>query len=272
MQIIDLHNDVITSLTEKQFKKYIRRAEKAGVKSILISVWMTEMPDPLNEIARARRIINNTKTTIKLLLHVEDCHFLTPENVDLFLSFRPFSVGLTWNYDNNLAGGAVEKGQLTQFGREITAKFCAEKIVLDTAHLNRESFFDVLKIAGGNVICTHTCFNAVTAHARNLTDAQIQKIIDIGGIVGVTFVRGFLGGKTINHLCRHIQYFLQNFGEDNLAVGTDFYGAKPLKRLKNYRHFKFLEKKLLQCGVTQSAVNKIFFENAKRLLNSYKTI
>jgi len=268
MGIIDLHNDAITVLALKDFAKHIKKAEKAGVEIVLVSVWTTEMKDPIKTIKRARTIIDVFETHVKLLLHIEDMWFVTEQNIEEVLALKPFSVGLTWNFDNNLAGGALCGGGLSNFGKSVLEKIIESGIEIDLAHLNRRSFDEVSEVLnkqGKRLFCSHTCFDEVCQHPRNLTKEQILKIVDSGGIIGLTLVGEFLigGNATLEDVYSHIKYFVDNFGDDNLAVGTDFYGTENLPSgLEKYRDFKKLSNYLLKKGLSNSTIDKILHKNA----------
>ena len=252
----------------RRFLKHIVGAEKAGAEVILISVWTTKMQNPMQQLQHYRNIIDNTPTRVKLLLHIEDLWFVNKQNTDDLIKLRPFSVGLTWNADNNLAGGANCDGTLKPLGRVVIEKLAASGIIIDLAHLNRPSFYAVatlLTSLNQKLLCTHTCIAEINPHPRNLTPHQVKTIVDSGGLIGITLVGDFLTAKKRATLCdiySHIKYFTENFGEDNLAIGTDFFGTTHLpKGLTKYKHFKRLEKFLS---------DKILHTNAKRFLGSYE--
>jgi len=232
--IFDLHNDIITCVGARRFRRYVKKAQKQSVEGILCSVWTTKMGEPFAQIRRARKIIDETKTDVKLLLHVEDAWFLDLNNVEEFLELKPYSVGLTWNYDNTLAGGAKGTGHLTPLGEKIIEKLIAGGVQIDLAHLNRESFFQVAACVGGALLCTHTCFDEVTPHPRNLTREQVELIVKSGGVVGLTFEKSFCNGDVM----KHFLWFKNNFGINNLGIGTDFFGATVPKELKNYKRVR----------------------------------
>jgi len=250
IHLADLHNDAITKLSQRQFFKYIKSARKIGIETILVSVWTTEMQNPMQQIREYSKLLDEG-----LLLHIEDAWFVNEDNIEELIELRPFSVGLTWNENNNLAGGAYADGGLTPQGIAIIEKLTANGIHIDLAHLNRKSFFQVTKVLKGQkLLCTHTCFDEVHPHPRNLTAKQIQTIVDSGGIIGLTLVRDFLGSGGV---WAHIKYFLENFGEDNLGIGTDFFGTKNLpKGFKKYKHFHRLKKHF-----DETTIAKIFHIN-----------
>jgi microsomal dipeptidase-like Zn-dependent dipeptidase len=230
--IFDLHNDAITKLGRGRFLRYVKKAGKQGLSAMLVSVWTTKLRDPLGAVKRAREIIDGAGTGVRLLLHIEDAGFVDLGNIDAVLACRPFSVGLTWNFDNGLAGGAKGSGQVTDLGREVIGRFRSAGVKIDLAHLNRQSFFEVAEILRGEkLLCTHTCFDAVTPHLRNLTRAQVELIVESGGVVGLTFERSFSRGDVL----AHYRWFLENFGAGNLCIGTDFYGADIPRGFNSYK-------------------------------------
>ena len=228
---IDLHNDAITALKPQEFRRHVMSAETVGIHTIIVSVWATNLKSPMKKIKQYRKQIDSVKSGVTLLLHIEDAWFVDQSNIEELIALRPFSVGLTWNSNNALAGGAYSGGRLTDLGREVVRRLSEGGIVIDLAHLNRQSFYDVVELLRGKkLFCSHTCFDEVHPHARNLDRAQVQTIVDSDGLIGLTLVPEFLGGS----VQRHIDYFIGNFGDRNLAIGTDFYGCDIEPNYTNY--------------------------------------
>lgn len=264
-KIFDLHNDYFLKLKESKKDKYVN---KFSNNNIISAVWTSELDiyQSMREIEKAKCFVNSNKN---LLLGVEDLHFLTYENLDKFLLFRPVYAGLTWNTCNAIAGGVHEGGNLTNFGKKVVNLFEKNNIKIDTAHLNEESFMDISKVTIKPLFCSHTAFYGVNKHCRNLKDYELKMIVDSGGLVGLCLVSDFINGKstcTVRDVATHIDYFACKFGVDNLALGTDFYGTNHLpKNAKNYNELlNNLSKCLENMGYTEKCINKIFFENANK--------
>ena len=269
MRIVDLHNDAVTELAPKFFKRYVGEAKKAGVEDILISVWTTKMQNPYEQIQHYQQVIGNCK------LHIEDAWFIDMQNIDEFIKLRPFSVGLTWNGENNLAGGANSNKGLSELGEAVTRHLDDNGIIIDLAHLNKPSFTAVSNLLlkrGRKLFCSHTCFNEVNKHPRNLDREQIRTIVDSDGLVGLTLVGDFLSASKyarVQDIYNHIKYFIENFGEDNLAIGTDFFGTRNLPTgICTYKDFGKLKKYLVKQGLCESTIDKIFYGNARRFLTT----
>ena len=265
-KIFDLHNYYFLKLnTEKKKNKYINIGAKLA-ENIVSAVWTSELSneESMWAVERARDYVNSNN---KLLLGVEDLHFLGKNNLEQFIEMRPIYAGLTWNTTNCIAGGAHESGTLTNFGKTVIKRLEQEDIKIDLAHLNEESFMAVSKITNKPLFCSHTAFFGLEQNSRNLKDYQLKMIIDSGGLVGLCLVADFLNGKQKASVCdvaAHIDYFACKFGIDHLAIGTDFFGTKHLpKDAKNYVDLSSkLSSALFALGYTQKSINKIFYENA----------
>jgi len=113
---------------------------------------------------------------------------------------------------------------------------------------------------------SHTLLKSCYNHERNLSDQQIKLLIARGGVVGLTPVNQFLKEKkaTLCDFVAVIDTFVERFGIDNAAIGTDFFGADPLEGLENYDSFESLVAELEKLGYTRIDISKIFYRNASR--------
>ena len=125
-----------------------------------------------------------------MYLSLEDASWLNEENIEEVCGWNPICVSLTHNESNALAGGCMGEGGLTPLGKRAVSTLAQRGIFVDCAHLNAKSMEEVSDLAPA--VNSHTCFCAVNAHPRNITDEQIAKILSAGGLIGVTFVGKFL--------------------------------------------------------------------------------
>ena len=233
--MIDLHNDALLELPPDQLLPYLRQAKCYGVDEIWLSVWTTELSDPLAVITEKKALLdgiaNNPQYPV-CRLHVEDAWFLNADNIGDLIALHPHSIGLTWNAANRLAGGAHSHNGITPLGYQMIERLEDADIQIDTAHLNRRSFWQFARVTTRPLICTHTALHAVHHHARNLNNRQIRAIIKSGGYIGLALVPKFLTKTTtscgIHDLVKHISYFKKHFGSTALHWGSDFYGTEHL--------------------------------------------
>ena len=270
INIIDLHNDYFVEI--KQYKKkckYLSSAMKNGVKNICSAVWTTEMSEQvafktINECAEFSKKHN-------IFYSVEDLHFINESNINTLIEINPKLVNLTWNDENNLAGGALSNGDISSLGKNIIKTLENNNIQIDTAHLNEKSFLTFSSITTKPLICSHTAFYTKCEHPRNLKDYQLKIIAESGGLVGICLVSRFLHSEkkvTISDFVSQIDYYVSNYGIDTIALGTDFYGTKDYpKGIKYYKDLIKVQNRLELLGYTQNAIEKIFYKNAERFLN-----
>ena len=257
MNIFDLHNDIVTSgITEQEIILYKREAQKSGTEFIS-AIWTSKL-SCLDYLKKCEFLTDNNFMTA-----IEDCGILS-RDFQLICAAAPLYCSLTWNYKNELAGGALSDGELTECGKTAIEFLNNHNIALDLSHLNEKSFFQAIDVAD-NVLASHSCLSAIHSHLRNLTDRQVEKIVDKNGIVGIAFVEDFLGGdKDLKSVVCQINYFIGKFGCDNISIGTDFFGTQPIPGLDDYGKLRDMKDELLIAGLTSDQIEKIFNTNAKK--------
>lgn len=164
------------------------------------------------------------------ILTLEGCEAIGKEAMKLRLLYRlgVRSFGLTWNYANLLADGALEtrRAGLTNFGKQVVQELNALHVWTDVSHLNERSFWDVIEIAK-KPIASHSNCMKLCEHPRNLNDEQLKALIKKNGMIGVTFVPQFLTSErqaNITDIIKHIEYICSLGGENNIGFGSDFDG------------------------------------------------
>ena len=81
---------------------------------------------------------------------------------------------------------------LSDFGRQVVAKMNALGMLVDVSHSGDQTFDDVLAVSRAPVLASHSGCRALSNHPRNLTDDQLRRLGDTGGVVGIVFHGGFL--------------------------------------------------------------------------------
>ena len=225
----------------------------------------------------------------EILQHIVDKHSLiknfdiatfTLENIGFIQNFsdlekiiklKPFCVTLTWNYNTNLAGGAYENGGLTQFGKEVIKILEANKIIVDVAHLNKQSFIEFSKLTKYPIFCSHTSCKDIYNIPRAIDDEQLQIIKATDGFVGLCLYSTLLSDhradfKTIK---KHINHLVNVVGFDNIGFGTDFNGTgecNPQNFDIDYNGMPILLEKL-QKFYGYKNVSKIAYQNLLNYIN-----
>ena len=170
-------------------------------------------------------------------------------------------ISLAWNHNNHLAGGALESGGLTDFGRRVIARMNELGLVLDLSHLNRKSFFEAVDLAE-RVIATHSGLFDLVPHKRNLVREQLNLIKEKNGLLGLCFYPEFLGKPVFDNFKTSVLRLLNDGFEDIMAIGSDFDGALMDRTLSNLGDVPTLYDYLYLQNIPNVSLCKMFFDNS----------
>ena len=184
---------------------------------------------------------------------------------------------LTWNEENLLAcgaGGDPDKG-LTALGREAVRRMQRLNILPDVSHTSDRSFWDIMDLAEGPVIASHSNCRALCDVRRNLTDEQLRAIRNTGGVVGVNVSHDFVHKEprqqTAAMLARHAAHMAEVMGPEHVACGFDFCeyfgpgyeGCEGMEDCGQAQNFIF---ELERIGFSEAERQAIASENLLRVL------
>lgn len=216
----------------------------------------------------------NKEDKIGIILTVEGGHIID-DNIDILKSLHILgvkSLTLTWNYKNKLACGAMEDDDfgLTKFGEKVIKTMEDLDMIIDVSHASQKTFWDVLSITQKPIIASHSLCKSIHNHKRNLSDLQIKKISDLGGIIGVNYYREFIGKKEdISSLVDHIENIINIGGDNCLGLGSDFDGCEVIDDIKDIRYTHLIGDELLRRNYSENVIKKIFSDNYIDLLNKF---
>ena len=215
--------------------------------------------------------------------HLEGAEPIDPElnSLELFHKAGLRSLGLVWSRPNAFAEGVPFRFQstpdtgpgLTAAGRELVQACNRLGIMVDLSHLNERGFWDVAKLSDAPLVATHSNAHAVTPHARNLLDTQLDAIKDSGGVVGVNYAVKFTrpdgGGDEntpLDDLVRHFDHLCERMGAEHVAFGSDFDGARIPGPLGDAAGLPRLVQALSDSGYSDGDLRKMGTENWLRVL------
>ena len=130
-------------------------------------------------------------------------------------------------FDTEISGAAagVKKSGLTDLGRHWVRDMEARHMITDLAHASAATIDDVTAMAKRPVLVSHTGVKGTCNNNRNLSDEQLRKIANTGGLIGIGFWDTATCGKDAAAIARAIQYAVGVIGVDHVALGSDFDGA-----------------------------------------------
>lgn len=192
------------------------------------------------------------------------------ERVQEFFDYGVRIMTLTWNERAAVADGCmVEQAQgLTHFGKEVVRKMVEIGMIVDVSHLAEIGFWDVVNTIEAPFIATHSNSKTICNHPRNLTDDQFNVFVERKGLVGMNFYPLFINNTIqgdIKEILLHIDHFLNLGGEDIIAIGSDFDGAKMPEHMRGIQDIGYLYQLVVRRYGKRRA-EQFFFENAHRFM------
>lgn len=209
---------------------------------------------------------------IAAILTVENLGFLDGDagGIKRLAALGVKMASLVWNYKNAFAfpnlifrGGqpdftAREARGLTQAGKNAVEELNANGIIIDVSHLSDGGVEDVLALSKTPVVASHSNCAAVHPVSRNITDGQIKKIADGGGVIGLNYCYDFIGGgSAFEGLYNHLKNLINVGGEDVPALGSDFDGIPPYDEMRDCTFVQKLLQYFKSRGITERQLEKL---------------
>ncbi|HRP61912.1 MAG TPA: membrane dipeptidase [Phycisphaerales bacterium] len=187
-------------------------------------------------------------------------------------------IGLTWAMGTRYAGGNSKGGPLTPLGREMIAAMDELGMVHDVSHLGDEAFDELLDVAKGPVVATHSnCRALVNDVQRHLLDDQIARLTARNGIIGLNLFTRFIvpeGRATVREAIDHVERIADIAGRrDCVALGSDMDGGfTPMELPQVLMHpsrLRLLADELRARGWNDRDIAGFAHDNWERLLRQH---
>jgi len=305
MRIFDAHCDVLYKLfvnpdlsfaNSQELQVNLERLTASGTKVQFFAIYVPESVHPDLKFQAALRMVDlfyekvlkphpqmkmiKTKADVNNLADHEIGAMLTLEGCDAIgqdlLKLRTLlrlgvrAVGLTWNFGNHAADGALEErgAGLSRFGKQVINVLNETNTACDVSHLSEKGFWDVIETSRF-MFASHSNCHSLCTHPRNLRDDQLKALIERDSVIGITFVPEFLSGKKqakIDDVLRHLEYICSLGGEDHVGFGSDFDGIEfSVSQLAGNNQYENLGN-VLQQYYSDIQVKKFLYSNmAQRL-------
>lgn len=195
------------------------------------------------------------------------------ENLKKIYDMGVRSLGLTWNYRNQLGCGVMDDTDtgLTTFGHEVCREMNKLGMIIDVSHISMKGFWNVVETTKDPIIASHSNAKGVCKHKRNLCDRQIAAIKDNGGVIGINFYPKFLNYKdnaSIYDIIKHIEYICAIAGSKHIGFGSDFDGIDSVpKGVEDITKIEDILNLLAKENYTQEQIDDIAGRNFLRIIN-----
>ncbi len=165
-------------------------------------------------------------------------------------------------------------GGLSELGRRAIDEMNRTGLMVDVAHLSRAGMLQAAELSRTPIVSTHSCIRALCDHPRNLDDAQLDALRDVGGVVQITAVGAFVkpGGKpetvSLSDILDHVDYAVSRIGIEHVGFGSDFDGGGGVAGWMHAGDSGAVTAALLERGYDAQAIGKLWGGNFLRVLRA----
>jgi membrane dipeptidase len=165
-----------------------------------------------------------------------------------------------------------EHGGLSPLGRQAIAELNRLGMVVDIAHVSKNSMLQAAEASRTPVLSTHSCVRALCDNPRNLDDEQLDALRDVGGVIQITAVSFFLrAGKkadevTVADYVDHIDYAVKRIGLLHVGISSDFDGGGGFTGWRDISESANLTAELVKRGYDAQAIAALWGGNFLRVL------
>jgi membrane dipeptidase len=230
-------------------------------------------PDRLQVVRKGSDIQRaSSEGRLAVLSGLEGAHGLEGDLGNLTVAYQRGLrlVGLV-HFQATAAGHPMTTSQfhdrgLTSFGYELIGEMERLGIVVDLAHLNGAGVADAVAVLDRPFVVSHTACRELHDHPRNLDDAQLKRIANREGLIGLAVGRSFIGGGGLDAFLDHADHALRVAGPDAVALGSDYDGfIIPERGMGDVRAYPRITQGLLRRGWAPEVVQKLLGANAVRV-------
>jgi Zn-dependent dipeptidase, microsomal dipeptidase homolog len=233
-----------------------------------------------SDLKRARE-----ENKIAIILYMEglDCIGLDIRLIRTLYEMGVRGASLTWSRRNMLGDGCCHprqnvdiRGGLSVHGIRAVKKLEELGMFIDISHLNDDGIRELHEYTSKPYIATHSNSRSVYFNYRNLTDEQMIKMAERGGIMGLNgceCIAGCCVGKGFEKLCEHVEYVIKLLGDEHIGYGFDicapYENTVPQTNfklsdgdiIKSHKELPGLTALLLQRGMREDSVIKLIGKN-----------
>ncbi|MFE6645331.1 dipeptidase [Nocardioides sp. NPDC057772] len=189
-------------------------------------------------------------------------------NLDTLYDAGMRMAGFTHFFDNEVAGSmhGVEKGGLTDLGRQVFAEMERRGIIVDIAHASHTAVAEMLDMATKPVVLSHGGVQATCDVNRNLTDEEVRGVAATGGVVGVGYWDAAVCDLTVDAVVDAIDHVVEVGGIETAALGSDYDGSTTVGW--DVGDLAAITQELVDRGYDETEVTAIMGGNTLRVLRA----
>lgn len=248
---LDLHSEavIVDSLNASVMSdEYFKRLQKGGVTATNYTIaMMHNMSETVKRILDMQDLIAGENKTVVLGTTAEDIirakregktaillgfQNVQPLENDLRLLKLYYYLGvriiqLSYHFRNAAADGGGERidSGLSFFGISLVEEMNRLGMVVDLAHVGKQSVLEAVETSEDPVIASHSNPRALVDAHQNKTDEEIKAMAEKGGVIGVTAFPRLVSKdpdkSTLDDLLDCVDYVVKLVGVNHVGIGLD---------------------------------------------------
>jgi membrane dipeptidase len=182
------------------------------------------------------------------------------------------ALGDSSNPRSDLNNAPTEHGGLSPLGRAAIAEMNRIGMVVDVAHVSRDTMLQAAALSKTPVVSTHSCVRALCDHPRNMDDEQLDALRDVGGVIQITAVSAFLkkdakpDAVTVGDFADHVDYAVRRIGIEHVGISSDFDGGGGFTGWRDASESANITAELLRRGYDRQEIAALWGGNFLRVL------
>lgn len=208
----------------------------------------------------------------------------SPDELSWWKDRGVVAVGLAWSHAGRYAGGNGTNQGLTPAGHDLITHIDRLGLVHDLSHLSDVSLAELLALAKGRVMASHSNLRSLAMPGgempraqRHLRDETVREIAKRGGMIGVNLFAPFLSPRsapegtrgTIADVVAHVERLCELAGDRrHVGLGSDADGGFPATRLPEGIHaprdYRLLADALAAAGWSEGEIGDFAWGNWAR--------
>lgn len=247
---IHTHSVIVDSLNASVMSgEYFKKMRKGGVTAINYTIaMMHNMSETIKRILDMQDLINDENGQALLARTAEDLvEAKNQAKVAILLGFQNIAplendlrtlslyhhlgiriIQLSYHFRNAVADGGGERidSGLSLFGISLVKEMNRLGIVVDLAHVGRQSVLEAVETSEDPVIASHSNPRGLVDAYQNKTDEEIKAMAEKGGVLGITAFPRLVSMNpdtcTLDDLLNFIDYTANLVGVNHVGIGLDF--------------------------------------------------
>ena len=283
VRFFDCHSDMLFDLWQKKIHGvkdeftnfHVNQLETSQIHGSIWTMYSEFDFDLVDACKIALKEIKMDKLSdFEVILGLEGLRNLKEvEDIDILYNMGFRHAMLTWNEENKYATGAKSDPThgLKEDGVRLLKRMEELGMIIDLAHTNEKSFYDILKVVNKNIIYSHGLCKALCDHPRNLTDDQMKALKAVDGLFGITLAGSFIAKereeRTVENFMKHIKHAIDIMGIDNVCFGFDFmdyldaFANSNIDAVPDATKTNVIVEGLRKMGLSEDDIDKITWKN-----------